>query len=244
MPRIPTLPAAQKGGNALKLTTFVAVATTTLVLSVAAVAAPNIYGTGGLIEVPDDTITAVGSFAPAFHSVIDVGDSSTSLNFWTVSTGIIPKLEVSGGFATDGDSEGFLNGKYRVLSETKTVPSVTVGVIDAFANLSDDATAYIEVGKNLTSTAEEVAGRASKPLRGYLGVGTGILDGLFLGLDWTLAPKFSAMFEYIGSDKGLEGDSHFNGGIRYAVTDKFRVDASLIDFKDLSLGVSYNALKF
>lgn len=211
---------------------------------ISATAAPNIYGTGGLMEVPDDTIYAVGTLAPAFHTVVNSSDSDDSLNFFTVGTGILPNLSISGGLKSDGSTDAILNGKYRFLAETTTQPSVTAGAIDLFSNVSSDATLYVEVGKNLTAAAEEVAGGASKPLRGYIGVGTGLLNGVFAGLDWTLAPKLSAMLEYIGSDKGLTGNSHFNGGLRLAVTNNLRVDLGAIDFQDFTAGASYNFLRF
>ncbi len=228
----------------MKIVAVAALATTMILSAVAVTAAPNLYGTGGLIEIPDDSIYAVGEWTPAYHGVYDVSDSGQSLNTYTVGTGIIPNLSASAGVVDFGDTNLLLNAKYRILSETSTRPSVTVGVIDLTSEIGQDPSIYIVVGRNLTAAAEEVAGGESKPLRGYIGFGTDILDGVFLGLDWTLSPKFSAMLEFVGSDEGIVDGSHFNGGIRYALTNELRLDAGLVDFSDFTAGISYNALKF
>ena len=232
----------------MKLTFMTAVVAGALFVSAIAgvVAAPNLYGTSGLIEVPDDRIYAVGAWSPAYHTVLDINDSDNNLSFFTIGTGILPNLSVSGGIKTNGDSDVVLNGKYRLVAESASRPSITIGVVDALGDLAinDDPGLYIEVGRNLTAAAEEVAGGDSKPLRGFLGVGTGVLQGVFLGLDWTLTPKLSAMVEYLSGDDGLVGDSHFNAGIRFALTNEIRVDAAMVDFDDFSAGISYNVLRF
>lgn len=232
----------------MKNLALMAVVAATLILAamIPAAAAPNIYGTGGLIEVPDDTIYPVGSLTPAYHTVINIGDSESDINFFTVGFGLLPNLDISGGVASNGSDDTLLNAKYRLSPETMDRPSITIGVVDAVGDLAsdDDPGLFIVFGKNLTAAAEEVAGAESKPLRGYLGFGTGVLDGIFLGLNWTLAPKLQAMIEYVNSDQGIGGDGHFNGGIRLALTNEIRVDASLIDFSDFSAGISYNVIRF
>jgi hypothetical protein len=235
--------------NKLKQLAFVTLLATALILSGAltSVAAPNIYGENGLMEVPNDQTYPVGTITPAYHGVysVDVGGTNETVNFYTVGVGILPNLSVSGGFKTNGNTDAIINGKYRVTAETKDRPSITVGVIDAASKLSisDDPSLYVLLGKNLTATAEKVAGD-SKPLRGYVGLGTGVLKGFFTGLDWRLTSKFSAMLEFVGSDEGVSNDSHLNGGIRYSVTKDLKVDVGLYNMKDLSAGVSYSPLKF
>lgn len=207
-----------------------------------AAAAPNIYGTSGLIEVPDDIIYPVGAITPAFHHVS--GDNDTDLNFFTVGAGILPNLSVSGGVIDNDDSEVIINAKYRLAAETVDRPSITFGVVDAAGklNVDDDPGLYVLFGKNLTAAAEEVSGGVSKPLRGYLGFGTGTLEGFFVGLDWTLTPRLSGIVEYVS--EGIRNDSHFNGGVRIAVSNEVRIDLGLIDFDDFTAGISYNAFRF
>lgn len=205
-----------------------------------AAAAPNIYGTSGLMEIPDDIIYPVGSATPAFHHIS--GDGDFDLNFFTLGIGILPNLSVSGGIVENGSSEVIINAKFRLVAETADRPSITLGVVDATDELSDDPGLYALFAKNLTAAAEEVTGGVSKPLRGYLGFGTGTLEGFFLGLDWTLTPRLSGMVEYVS--EGITGDSHFNGGVRIAVSNELRIDLGLIDFDDFTAGISYNALRF
>jgi len=217
------------------------VAVAVLSVIVPAAAAPNIYGTSGLIEVPDDLIFPVGAWVPAFHTIQGDGDSDT--NFFTIGTGILPNLSISGGIVDNDDSEVFINAKYRVSPETADRPSITIGVVDATSEFDDDPGLYILFAKNLTAAAEEIAGGESKPLRGYLGFGSGFFDGVFVGLEWVLTPKLTGMVEYLSAPYG-DDDSHFNGGIRYALTNELRLDAALIDFDDLMLGISYNVVRF
>ncbi|MDO8682892.1 MAG: hypothetical protein Q7N50_05355 [Armatimonadota bacterium] len=214
--------------------------------SLAAFAAPSVFGTSGNIITPDDTIVAPGGLNLAYHGIVDFAGSDDTLNIFGGNFGLFPNLEVGAAVATNGDSELLLNGKYRLLAETASRPAITVGAIDLSSELFSDAGIYILFSKSLTQFAEEVADRPSRPLRGHLGLGDGPLSGVFAGLDWTLTPKLSAMLEFI-SDSELEGGgggSLFNGGLRYALTDEIRLDASLIDFDDFSFGASYQTLKF
>jgi len=215
-----------------------------LAAAVPAAAAPNIYGTSGLIEVPDDIVYPVGAVSLAYHVIVEPNDSDENLNFFTLGTGLLPKLDVSGGVETNGGTNAIINAKYRLAPEAVGRPSITIGVVDAAAELSadDNPGIYIELGKSLTAAAEEVSGGRSKPLRGYLGFGTGVMKGVFVGLDWTLAPKLSGMLEYLS--KGLENDSHFNVGIRLAISNELRLDAGLFDFSDFTGGISYNLARF
>ena len=212
--------------------------------AIPAVGAPNLYGTSGLIEVPDDIIYPVGAFSLAYHVIVEPGDSDDNLNFFTIGTGLLPNLDISGGVKTNGDTDAVINAKYRLAAETIERPSITIGVVDAAGELSpnDDPGIYIEFGKNLTAAAEEVAGGESKPLHGYLGFGTGVMKGVFIGLNWTLAPKLSATVEYLS--KGLKDDPHFNVGIRLALTNELRLDAGLFDMDDFTGGISYNLARF
>lgn len=234
----------------MKHVTKIAALATTIILSasMAAVAAPNIYGESGMIEVPDDATYAVGTVTPAYHGVYSVesnGVNSTH-NFYTVGVGLLPNLSVSGGVISNGGTNALLNAKYRITPETANRPSFTIGVTDMLGEVgrSDSPGLYFMVGKNLTSAASEVVGGESKPLRGYLGIGTGVLEGVFVGLDWRLAPKVAGMVEYLSSDQGLTDESHFNAGLRFALTNEIRLDVGTYAFKGLTAGISYNALRF
>lgn len=214
----------------------------------ATAAAPNIYGTSGLIEVPDDVVYPVGGFAVAYHSIFDTSSnvSDETLNFFTMGMGIMPNLDVSGGVQTGNGTNAVLNAKYKVAPESQTRPSITVGVVDAAGQVSANGNPgiYVLLGKNLTAAAEEVYGHESKPLRGYFGFGTGALQGLFVGMDWSLGPKLSAQAEFLTSDQSFDDGSHFNVGLRYAITPEVKMDLSMIAFENFSADISYSALRF
>jgi hypothetical protein len=211
----------------------------------ASTAALNIYGESGLIEVPDDSTIAPGNVAVAYHGVYNIGSSNEDVGVFCVGVGIMPNLSASVAFWNDGESATSLNAKYRISPETVTRPSITVGVLDIASDLTDDNPAlYVVLGKNLTTKAETIAGRPSKPLRGYLGFGTGMLEGVFVGLDWTLTPKLSAKLEWISSNQGYSGDSHLNAGASFEISKGLRAEAGLLDLKDVTVGVTYSVLKF
>lgn len=219
-----------------------------LALSVSVSAAPNIFGISGLLEMPDDTVVAPGGVSLGYHGVLDVGGDN--LNFFTGTVGLTTGLEVGIGYgfgesdsrSFDGDDNGFLiNAKYRLLAETATRPSFTIGVVDLLEQITDDPGFFLVIGKTLTGTAEDITKAESKPLRGFIGFGSGVYEGLLAGLAWTLDPKFQVGVEYIG--EGLE-NGDFNGYVRYALSRELRLDAGLIDFEDFTFGISYTTLKF
>jgi len=217
-----------------------------LALSPSAGAAPSVLGTSGNILTPDDTIVAPGGVNFGYHAITDFAGGSDTLNIYCANIGLLPKLEVGAAVVTNGGSEVIINGKYRILSEGEGRPAVTVGLVDAGAQLTHRRGAYILLSKNLTTFAEELADKISRPLRGHLGIGNGAVKDVFVGLDWTLAPKFSLMAEYISDSEltGSDGEALLNAGIRYALTKEWRLDLGMIDFEDFTFGASYQALKF
>jgi len=200
----------------------------------AAFSAPNFFGTSGNIITPDDTVLGPGAFSANFH-VIDFESDST--NFLGASLGITPNLEVGIGRISDGDDHTIVNGKYQLLAETASRPSVVVGVFDASSELDDDASFYVLIGKNLTSVASNIADQPSRPLHGVLGVGGGFFDGLFGALDWTLTDKISLIAELTANNA-----FSFNVGARVALTNELRGDIALIDGDDLGFGISYTKI--
>jgi hypothetical protein len=209
-------------------------------------AAPSVLGTSGNIITPDDTIVPAGGFNLGYHGVANYGSSSDTVNFFAGNVGLFPNVEVGVGIASDGDTNVLVNAKYRLLTESSTRPAVTVGVIDAGAQFTDDVGPYILISKDLTTKVEEIGGRPSTPLRGHLGLGGGAVKTLFGALDWTVNPKLRLMVEFI-SDSELRrarGETLFNAGLRYAITSDVRLDVGTIDFQDLMFGISYQATRF
>lgn len=197
-------------------------------------------GFSGNVLTPDAVITPQGTWEVSDHEFLDV-IGGAGLNAFGLQYGLVPNLEVGASLINSHGSDLALNGKYRLLAETATRPAVVAGVFDVTGSvdaLSSDPGFYAAISKNITRFATDVAGEPSKPLRLTLGLGSGVFNGFFAGLDWTLEPRFSLMAEFFGGRLG--GDKNvFNAGGRFAITDALRVDAGTIDFKDFTFGASY-----
>lgn len=197
-------------------------------------------GFSGNILTPDDVTAAPGTWEVSYHSLVEVLDDA-DLTTFGVNYGLAENLEVGASFVNNSDSKMAVNAKLRLLHETTERPMVLIGAFDIGGSvnfLDSDPGAYLVVSKNITPTASEVVDRPSKPLRLSLGVGSGVFDGAFAALDWTLQPQLSLMAEYFSGGLGAD-DNLFNAGIRYAAADALRVDAAVIDFEDFAVGVSY-----
>lgn len=210
---------------------------TLAMISGAAFAAPSYFGMTGNILTPDDLILAPGDFSANLHSFQSDADNSPLVI--AASVGAAENLELGLGYF-DPDVEGassktFVNAKYGLLAETQRMPSVVIGALDLTGELDvdGDPSFFIVLGKNLTPVATDIAGEPSAPIRGMVGFGSGMYDGFFAALDWTLTPRVSAMAEFIS-----EG-SMINLGARIAITNELRVDAALIDGDDLAFGISF-----
>jgi len=206
-------------------------------------AATTIYGVTGLVETPDDSITAVGAPQLAgMYSSDFLGDGDSG-NSYGGAIGVLPKIEVSAvemdtGFAT----RSVVNAKYRFAAESLVSPSITFGVVDVGRNLVDDVSAFVVIGKNLTSIAEGVAGKVIMPVRGTIGFGSGIYKGGFAGLTISATPKMDLVVEYL--DKGLRDKCTFNGAVRYNPVQGLNITAGALDMSDFYGSVTYTMLKY
>ena len=228
-----------------RLSMFIAVIVVAGLLSGAAAAAPSFLSTTGNILTPNDSVLAPGDFSANFHALNLDDNTPTVIG---ANVGVTESLELGiARFDPDVralDEETLLNAKYRLLPETASRPSVLIGVVDATGDLDrdDDPGFYIVLGKNLTSIATGLSGEPVQPIRGFIGVGTGIYNGVFLGLDWTFSAKSRIIVEYINelNIKGAFGEeSVFNAGLRFALTDALRGDLALINGEDFGFGISY-----
>ncbi|MCL4499639.1 MAG: hypothetical protein M1335_05300 [Chloroflexi bacterium] len=210
-------------------------------------AASSVYGISGLIETPNDTIAGQGNISLTGNYIANVAKSDANATTFGGVIGIIPNLEV-GGVVMDSDAsgvktQGILNAKYRIVAESLDRPSVTVGAVDLtqrlkkFNGKDDEASVFIVIGKNLTSAAEGVSGRVTMPVRGTLGLGTGLYKGGFAALNFAVAPKFDIMVEYLAN--GIRQSTTVNGGVRYRVIPGLSVEAGAMDFQDFYGGLSY-----
>ncbi len=214
-------------------------------------AATSVYGTSGLIETPNDSIVGTKSIELTYKRIFDLKVKGSSegfdINAYGGAIGILPNLEVSaiGLDPEHGKTEALINAKYKVLAESETRPSVTVGVVDIskrMDHVSDDPSAFIVIGKNISPMAEGFSGRVSQPIKGTVGFGTGLYKGIFAGLDMSLAPKLNVGVEYLR--KGIRNRSTANGMVRFTPIEALSIDAGLIGFKDFYAGASFNISTF
>lgn len=194
-------------------------------------------GQSGDILTPDGLVTPQGSWDLSYHQFTNLL-VDTDLTTFGVVFGVAEGLEIGASFLNNGGSETAVNAKFRLMAETPQRPAILVGVFDAASTFSNDSGLYLVISKNITSTASDIAGEPSKPLRLNVGFGSGLYDGIFLGLDWTLQPQLSLMAEFSSGQIG-DNDSFFNAGIRYAVSDAFRLDLATIDLEEIAFGASY-----
>ncbi len=211
-----------------------------LALALPVIGAQSFLGSySGNILTPDATVAPPGTWELSYHQFIDVLGGE-DLSSFGVLYGAADKLEVGVSFLNDGQSDAVFSGKYQVVSETADMPAVLVGVFDLGGTadwLSNDASFYLAVSKNITAFASDVADQPSRPLRLTAGFGSGVFDGLFAGFDWTLQSNLSLMAEFV--DVGFDNDSQVNAGLRFAASDNIRLDLATIDFQDLAFGATF-----
>lgn len=216
-------------------------------------AASSLYAISGLVETPDDSFVSARALTPSAAFVSGVKEMHAS-DGWDLATfgaafSILPNLEVSASVInpepSGWDSEVFVNAKYRLLAESVDKPSVTVGIVDAAGRIEDftdgaidDPSLFVVVGKNISSMAEGVSGNVSKPIRGTLGIGTGLYKGIFAGLDMALAPKLDVAVEYLGT--GIRNKTTFSGCVRYQPTQALSIQAGALGFESFYAGLSFN----
>ena len=168
-----------------------------------------------LMNMPASGTLAAGAFGLYANS----DGWHTSLG---IDVGILPKLEA--GLTVDmfgGIDQASLRLKYHLLAEKQDGLGLSVGLQDIGSGF---LTPYIVAGKTLASD-----------LTGYLGLGGGSLDGIFLGLN-----KHVKIFR--GADLFVEYDSHtLNLGGRFSIGDGLGIDLGLADLHDVVAGISYVA---
>lgn len=213
-----------------------------LLVTLPAFGASSYLGPSGLIATPDDLVLPGGTWELGFHQFVEVfGD--TDFNVLSINYGLAPNLEVGVAFSRNGEDDTYFNGKLRLVEETPTRPSILVGAMDIGGTVGvfgGDPTLYVVASKNLTPMVADAVGQPANPIRLNFGFGSGLYDGVFAGVDWTIGPQTRLLFEYVNNDIGTEGSggSNFNAGIRYSISDTIRVDAAVIDLEDLAFGAS------
>jgi hypothetical protein len=213
-----------------------------LILPGIVAAARSYVGNSGLVVTPDDRTVGNDAFSFAWHHLkrrIFVGGED--INLFTLNYGLTARGEIGGTYLTDSIGRGLFNGKYRLLDERPAIPSVTVGVADAFNELGKGSTFYLLGSKTLTATGTPSSGRRMTvgPIRVHLGLGTGFYRSIFGAADWAAIPKLTVAAEYAPRGPFTGRDNVVNIDARYAVTPDLRIDAALLDFDNAGFGVSY-----
>lgn len=213
-------------------------------------AEPSFLSTTGQLLTPDDSVLGAGDFSSDYHG-ISFDDAIP--NVLGANIGVNGNLEL-GVARLDPDMAGasiktLLNGKYLGVAETAYRPSVVFGCADITGSLSadDDPSFYVVVGKNLTPLATCTTGKPSAPLRGYVGYGMGIYDGVFAGLSWNLGPRVKLMGEYINGlsvEDTFQEDSMLNAGVQFYVVEGLTAQVAVFGGQDIGFGVNYVKLGF
>ncbi|MFQ3548539.1 MAG: hypothetical protein SNJ70_02145 [Armatimonadota bacterium] len=218
-----------------------------LALSCNVSAGVNMYGLSGIIETPDDSITPTFNINLGGKYIIDYGNTNNYLTSYGGTFGLLPNFEVGiVGFDSDlpgKKTKAVFGGKYRVLDETFTRPSITVGATDIAQQLKsfepkiNEVSTFVLLGKNLTNVAEHVTDSIVKPVHGTIGIGTGLYKGMFAGLNISLSENFDAKFEYLSNGFRRKGTA--NAGLTYIHDKKITIEGGTFAFEDLYFGAGY-----
>lgn len=209
-------------------------------------AGSNIYGVGGLIETPGDSLVPLGGVSITGHYISEFFDSDDNVFAFGGAVGITPRLEVSAvGLDSDApgvDTSALISGKFRIFSESIERPSVTVGIVDIADELEDlnseidNPSFFVVFAKNLMPDVGGLGGIVARPLRGSLGFGTGLYKGVFAGLNWSAAPRVDVLAEYLSN--GLRQKSTFNAALRFTPVRTISVQGGTIGFEDFYVGAT------
>lgn len=213
-------------------------------LSGMAIASPSFLGVSGNILTPNDQVLGIGDFNVNVHS-LQLNDSITIIG---AGLGLTENFEVGIGnyhpAEAGASNETFFNVKYSVLKETASRPALTVGLVDATGALhtGGDPGFFAVAGKNLTRVGSDITGEPIGNLRGYVGFGSGIYEGLFAAADYTVSEKVHVVAEIINGlemEGGLDEGFVFNAAVKVKITDSLSADLALIDGNDLGFGITY-----
>jgi len=195
-----------------------------------ALAAPSFLGYTGLMRVPTaDALDQKDYNLAAFALNLEEGGDS---NVYAANLGVAQGLEV--GFARvkpeEGSGETYLNAKYRFSAETAAHPAVAAGVADFTDEI--DTTVYVVMSKAFGHGYQTSLGEITSP-RFHVGVGGGMLSGVFGGVTAVVGDRLMLMVEYDTDDVNI--------GARLALSTEIRADVGFLDgFDDVGIGLSYN----
>ncbi len=209
----------------------IAVVVVLLLAASGAWAAPSLFGPTGLIVIPTaDVVGMAGVNGQWAHISFDGGDE----DIISANVGPLPKLEIGAAhvdvdfdFGGEG-SETIGNAKYQILVPPLIDTAIAIGAIDITDEI--DVSPYIvlthTVGAGLIPAQSGISN-----LKVHAGVGGGMLSGLFLGAQVTVAQQVELMAEY--------DTENLNIGARIMPTSWLVLTAAGLDgFDDFALAVA------
>ena len=226
------------------MTRLLVAAVAVAILSGAAFASPSFLGITGNILTPSDEVLMAGDFSAGMFMV----QSDNTPFVIGANVGVNNQLEVGFGHY-DPDVAGvgsntFFSFKYSVIEETEAIPSLVIGAIDVTGELdpNDDPGFYAVLGKNITPFASNLMGKPISPIHAMVGIGGGIYNGFFGGLDWELNEQISLSAEYVNSLSLMnmfDKKSMMNFGVRLAFSESLTASGAIIDGNDFAFGLSF-----
>ena len=211
--------------------TLLLVAAALVALPVVASASPSVFGPTGLVTIPTADVVGMTRWNAGITAVeLDQGNDLTLIcgNF-----GITPSLElgVTREKPEGHSAETLINAKYRVLQPILGGTSLSIGAIDATDQL--DSTPYVVLSHDIGAGYVFKQGEITSPQL-HIGVGGGMLDGVFAGVSATIKDKISVMAEYDSDDINL--------GVRFALAPKLEGGVYAFDgLDDLGFGLNFSS---
>lgn len=211
-------------------------------------AAGNIYGATGIIETPSDLVAVKSTTVLTGTYIANFKDTKDSLTAWGGAYGVSDKFEINWtSFKSDAPgsaSQNITGAKLNVTQESSTGPGMSIGVVDLgnkIKNISpgvDETSYYVVFGRTLSAELDRFRNAANTtPVRGTIGFGKGIYNGVFGSLDFYLAPKFEVKLEYL--NKGLRDKSTVNAVVQMNLLPNLTLQAGSLALKDFYGSVSY-----
>lgn len=198
-------------------------------------------GMSGMILIPDDVIISQRTAEFSFHESVNAIEDA-NLFAWGANYGLASNFEAGVSVLNNSGATNIaINGKYRIVTEDGSRPAVLVGVFDA-AGIADivnrNSSLYILVSKNMSSEVSQIEGAPCGPIRLTLGIGSGVYNGAFGGVDWIPSSRWRIMADYANGKFGDE-QQMLNLGARYAIGDRWRLDAAILKLKHFAFGVNF-----
>jgi hypothetical protein len=198
----------------------IAVVAMLLLAASGAWAAPSLFGPTGLMVIPSAEVVGMAGVNGQWAQIsFDSADETIV----SANVGPLPKLEVGAAHleVDHGGSETIINAKYQVLRPPLIDTAISAGVIDITDEI--DVSPYLVLTHTLGVGYFPTQSGLSNP-QVHVGIGGGMLSGLFLGASVTVLDKLELMAEYDTED--------LNIGARLPLTSWLVVTAAGLDGLD------------